>query len=73
MSYLQPVTTSLAWLVATLGCIQHLHHETLTRSLDTSFEQFLDFIENIGVAVLGKLELTFNRLEALMHQLPAFP
>lgn len=71
-TYLQPVTTPLAWLIATLGCVQHLYHETLTRCLNTGLKQFLDFIEHIGVAVLGELEFSFNRLEALMHKLPAF-
>jgi hypothetical protein len=71
-SYLQPVATALARLIATLGRVQHFHHQTLTRGLDTGLEQFLDLIKDIGVAILGKLELALNGLEAFVHKLPTF-
>jgi hypothetical protein len=63
LSYLEPVATPLAWLVAAFLCIEHLHHETLTRGLDTVLQQILDFIEDIGITELCKLELTLGGLE----------
>jgi hypothetical protein len=35
--------------------------------INTSLEQFLDLIKNTRVAILRKLELPLNRLEAFMH------
>lgn len=70
--YLQPVTTPLAGLVAALLRVQHLHHESFARSLDTLVEQVLDLIQVVCVAVLGERKLSLDGLERVVQQLATF-
>lgn len=67
--YLQPVPASFARLVAAFFCVQHLHHQPLTGRLDAFFQQRLDFLQIVCIAILRKGKLAFNRLERLVEKL----
>ena len=64
--HFEPIAASLTWLVATLVGVEHLDHESFAGRLDALIEQGLDFLEVVGVAMLGERKFAFNLLKRLM-------
>lgn len=68
-AYLEPVSTSLARLVAAFFRVEHFHHQAFAGGLDAFVEEDLDLFELAGVAGLGEGEFAFDFLEGVSHQL----